>query len=106
VPRHAANAGFSWRFMPHTHAHVTLRYVGERPYDADETNQFGRRMPSYTVVDAKITHEQGNWSFNAGVRNLFNEKYYTYGVFTGFPTFAALPAPERSFFVAAQHTFR
>jgi iron complex outermembrane receptor protein len=106
VPRHAANAGFSWRFMPRTQAHAALRYVGERPYDADETNQFGRRMPSYTVVDAKITHEQGNWSFNAGVRNLFNEKYYTYGVFTGFPTFAALPAPERSFFVAAQHTFR
>ncbi|MGZ5178775.1 MAG: hypothetical protein ACXWCW_32035, partial [Burkholderiales bacterium] len=61
---------------------------------------------SYTVVDTKLTHEQRDWSFNAGVRNLFNEKYYTYGVFTGFPTFAALPAPERSFFVSAQYTVR
>ncbi|MGZ5227200.1 MAG: TonB-dependent receptor [Burkholderiales bacterium] len=106
VPRHAANAGVSWRFMPQTQAHVVVRYVGDRPYDADETNQFGRRMPSYTVVDTKLTHEQRDWSFNAGVRNLFNEKYYTYGVFTGFPTFAALPAPERSFFVSAQYTVR
>jgi iron complex outermembrane receptor protein len=106
VPRHAANAGVSWRFMPQTQAHVVVRYVGDRPYDSDETNQFGRRMPSYTVVDTKLTHEQRDWSFNAGVRNLFNEKYYTYGVFTGFPTFAALPAPERSFFVSAQYTVR
>jgi iron complex outermembrane receptor protein len=106
VPRHAANAGVSWRFMPQTQAHVVVRYVGDRPYDADETNQFGRRMPSYTVVDTKVTHERRDWSFNAGVRNLFNEKYYTYGVFTGFPTFAALPAPERSFFISAQYTVR
>jgi outer membrane receptor protein involved in Fe transport len=63
-------------------------------------------MPSYTVVDAKLTHEDGAWTFNAGVRNLLNEKYYTYGVYTGFPTFAALPASERAFFVSAQHIFR
>jgi iron complex outermembrane receptor protein len=106
VPRHAANAGVSWRFMPRTRVDAVVRYVGERPYDADETNQFGRRMPAYTVVDTKLTHEQGNWILNGGVRNLFNEKYYTYAVYTGFPTFAALPAPERSFFVSAQHTFR
>jgi hypothetical protein len=40
------------------------------------------------------------------VRNLFGEKYFSYGVFTGFPTFAALPAPERSVFFTAQYTFR
>lgn len=106
VPRHAANAGASWLFMPRTRANAVIRYVGERPFDADETNTFGRKMPSYTVVDAKVTHENGDWLFNAGVRNLFDEKYYSYGVFTGFPTFAALPAPERAFFFSAQYTFR
>ena len=43
VPRHAANFGVSWRLMPRTQLHTILRYVGERPYDADETNRFGRR---------------------------------------------------------------
>ena len=43
---------------------------------------------------------------SGGVRNLFDEKYYSYGVFTGFPTFAALPAPERAWFFSAQYTFR
>ena len=106
VPRHAANAGVTWRFMPRTRAHAVVQYVGERPFDADETNTFGRKMPSYTVVDVKITHEERDWRFGAGVRNLFDEKYFSYGVFTGFPTFAALPAPERAVFVTAEYNFR
>ncbi|MGZ8154273.1 MAG: TonB-dependent receptor [Burkholderiales bacterium] len=106
VPRHATNAGITWRLMPRTQAHAVVRYVGRRPFDADETNTFGRRMPSHTVVDTKVTHEHGDWLFDAGVRNLFDEKYYTYAVFTGFPTFAALPAPQRAFFFSAQYRFR
>ena len=106
VPRHAANAGVTWRFMPRTQAHTVVRYVGERPYDADETDTFGRKMPSYTVVDAKLTHVSRDWLLTAGIRNLFDEKYYSYGVFTGFPTFAALPAPERALFFSAQYNFR
>ena len=106
VPRHAANAGLAWKFLPRTQASAVARYVGKRHFDADETNTFGRLMPSYTVVDAKVVHETGNWLLQAGVRNLFDRQYYSYGVFTGFPTFAALPAPERSFFAMAQYTFR
>ena len=106
VPRHAANAGLSWRFLERTTASAVARYVGKSRFDADETNTFGRSMPSYTVVDAKLMHEHRDWIFHAGVRNLLNERYATYGVFTGFPTFAALPAPERSFFASAQYTFR
>jgi iron complex outermembrane recepter protein len=102
VPRHAANAGVSWRLLPRTAAHAVVRYVGKRPYDADEANTFGRRMPSHTVFDTKLTHEHGPWLLTAAVRNLFNEKYYSYGVFTGLPTFSALPAPERAFFVSAE----
>jgi iron complex outermembrane receptor protein len=109
VPRHAANLGFGWEFMPRTRLDAAARYVGEQVFDADETNTFGRRMPSYTVVDLKLAHAtqaSGGWLFAATVKNLFNEKYFTYGVFTGFPTYAALPAPERSLFVSAQYAFR
>jgi len=106
VPRHAANFGVSWRVMPRTQLHAVLRYVGQRPYDADETNRFGRRMPAYKVIDGKLTHESGHWIFNAGVLNLLNEKYYTDAVFTSFPTFAGLPAPERALFASAQYAFR
>jgi iron complex outermembrane receptor protein len=106
VPRHAANAGISWRFLARTRASTVVRYVGTQRFDADETNTFGQRIPSYLVVDGKLSHEYGDWLFSAGVRNLFNERYFSYGVFTGFPTFAALPAPQRSFFASARYTFR
>jgi outer membrane receptor protein involved in Fe transport len=58
------------------------------------------------VVDLKLSYDQSDWRFAAGVQNLFNEHYFSYGVFTGFPTYAALPAPERMVFVTARHTFR
>jgi iron complex outermembrane receptor protein len=106
VPRHAANVGVGWEFAPRTRLDAALRYVGEQVFDADETNTFGRRMPSYTVVDLKLAHATRDWRFTATVKNLFNEHYFTYGVFTGFPTYAALPAAERSIFVSAQYTFK
>lgn len=106
VPRHALNAGVGWAFGPRTRLDAVLRYVGEQVFDGDESNAFGRKIPAYTVVDLKLAHEAGGWLLNAGVRNLFNEKYFSYGVFTGFPTFSALPAPERAVFVSAQHTFK
>ena len=52
----------------------------------------------------KLTHETRGWLFSASVKNLFNEKYFSYGIFTGFPTFSAYPAPERSFFGSVQYT--
>jgi outer membrane receptor protein involved in Fe transport len=68
-------------------------------------------MPSYTVVDAKLTHDARRWRFEAGVRNLFARQYYSYGVFftdffTGTSTFAALPAPERSLFASVRYTLQ
>lgn len=106
VPKHAFNVGAGRRFAQRTRLDAVLRYVGEQVFDGDETNTFGRKMPAYTVVDVKLSHEAGGWRVDGGVRNLFNEKYFTYGVFTGFPTYAALPAPERAFFVTAQYAFR
>ncbi|MBI3044402.1 MAG: TonB-dependent receptor [Betaproteobacteria bacterium] len=106
VPRHAANGGVGWAFAAGSRLDVSLRYVGEQTFDADETNTFGRKMPAYTVVDLKLTQATGGWLLAAGVKNLFNEKYFSYGVFTGFPTYAALPAPERSVFVSARYQFK
>jgi len=106
VPRHAVNTGAGWTFAPRTRIDAVLRYVGEQAFDGDETNTFGRKIPAYAVVDLKLAREAGEWLLGAGISNLFNEKYFSYGVYTGFPTFSALPAPERTMFVSAQYTFR
>jgi iron complex outermembrane recepter protein len=107
VPRHAANAGAGWAFAPRARAGIVASYVGEQVFDGDETDTFGRKMPSYTVIDLKLTYESRAWLLGAGVKNLFNEKYFNYGVFDSFtPTFFAYPQPERSIFATAQYTFR
>ncbi len=106
VPRHAVKFGATWEIMPRTRLNALATYTGEQVYDGDETNTFGRKMPAYTLVDIKLSNETGGWLLSAGVKNLLNQKYFSYGVFTGFPTFSAYPAPERSFFASAQYAFR
>jgi iron complex outermembrane receptor protein len=106
VPHTMANFGMSWEFMPRTRVNAVANYVGQQRFDSDETNTFNAKMPGYTLVDLKLTHEYRGWSFNTGVKNLFNEKYFTYGVVTGFPTFNAYPASERAVFASAQYDFR
>jgi iron complex outermembrane recepter protein len=107
VPRHAGNAGAGWAFAPRARGDIVVSYVGEQVFDGDETNTFGRKMPSYTVVDLKLTYESGGWLLGAGVKNLLNEKYLNYAVFDSFtPTFFGYPQPERSIFATAQYTFR
>lgn len=106
VPRHAASLGAGWKFMPRARVDVALRYTGEQRYDGDELNAFNQKMPAYTVVDLKLAYDRADWRLTAGIQNLFNERYFSYGVFTGFPTYAALPAPERVLYVTARYTFK
>ncbi len=106
VPRHSANLGAAWEFMPRTRLNANVNYVGEQMFDNDETNTFGRKMPSYTLVDLKLVNETRGWQLSAAVKNLFNQQYFSYGLFTGFPTFIAYPAPGRSYLVSAQYAFK
>ena len=106
VPRQLANLGAAWEFMPRTRLIGQASYVGPQVFDGDETSTFGRKMPSYTLVDAKVVNETKGWLLSAGVKNLLNQKYFSYGLFTGFPTFIAYPAPERAFFATVQYTYR
>ncbi len=106
VPRHAASLGAGWKFMSRARVDAVLRYTGEQRYDGDELNTFNQKMPAYTVVDLKLAYDQADWRVTAGIQNLFNEHYFSYGVFTGFPTYSALPAPERVLYVTARYTFR
>ena len=106
VPRHSLYAGARWSLAGGARADFDLRSFDESVFDADEANTFGRRIPGYTVADLRLRVQSGNWRFNAGVLNLFDRKYLDYGVVTGLPTYAGIPAPERTAFVSAQFSFR
>ncbi|MGH8616151.1 MAG: TonB-dependent receptor [Burkholderiales bacterium] len=106
VPRNAANASITWRALDRLRLSGQVSYVGQQRFDSDETNTFNQMMPAYTVVDLKAVYEIKTWLLTAGIKNLFDEKYFSYGVFTGFPTFSAYPSPQRNFFMTAQYAFR
>jgi iron complex outermembrane receptor protein len=108
VPRNAIKLGATWEFMPRTRLNALATYTGEQRFDGDEANTFARKMPSYVLVDLKLSHETGGWLLGAGVRNLLNEKYISYGNFTTFAptTFTGYPQPERTFFASAQYSFK
>ena len=107
VPRHLANVGIDWSIRERTRLNVAANYVGSQLYDGDELNAFGREMPAYWTVDLGIFHTQDAWTFGASVRNLLDEKYYTYALAITSPTntFVAYPAPERHFLVSVQYRF-
>ncbi len=105
APRHTLNAGARWALSGNARVDFDVHSVGSSVFDADETNTFGREIPAYTVADLKLSMRSGGWLINAGVRNLFNEKYLSYGVVTGRPTYSAVPAEERRLFVSAQYAF-
>ena len=94
VPEQLVTAGVSWSFLPKSRFSFNVRYVGEQRYDNDQANTFPREMPAYTVADLKLEQRVARWDFAIEVRNLFNEKYFSYGT-ANFATnsYSALPAP-------------
>ena len=106
VPHHMGNAGIEWSVAERTRLNAFANYVETQA--GDESNTFGRMMPSYWTADLGILHTVDAWTFGATIRNVFDEKYYTYALaIAGSPsTFVAYPAPERNFLVSAQVPIR
>ncbi len=100
VPEVIATAGASWSFSERSRLNLNARHVGRQRYDNDAANLF-RRQPAYGLVDLKLEHRVQRVTAALEVRNLFDEKYYSYGVvnFTG-TSFSAYPQPERAAFLS------
>lgn len=108
VPRQSASAGFSWQPGGGHQLSLLANHVGNQLFDNDQTNDFGKAIPSYTTVDAKWQYQTGSWKYALAVNNLFDEKYYTYAVrSTATPgKFNAYPMPERNVWLTAEYRFK
>ena len=61
-------------------------------------------MPDYTITDIKVSHEIGPWRLAAGINNLFDKEYYSYGIVNGtFTSFNAYPEDRRNGYVSAEY---
>jgi len=109
VPRVLANLRATWRASSRTQITGSYRYVGHQRYDNDQANQFARLMPAYGVADLKLVYSIRDWRLAAGVANLFDKKYFSYGIINNFncgtPS-CVYPEQGRSVNASAQYTFR
>lgn len=105
VPKNRIGLNLGWQMLDATRLGFNLTYVGDQRYDNDQPNRY-RKMPNYAIADIKLTHDIGAWRLAAGINNLFDKKYYSYGIIrTDFSTFDAYPEDERNAYLSAEYRF-
>jgi iron complex outermembrane receptor protein len=104
VPEHKLNAAIAWEASAKTRVSGALAYVSSQFMDNDEPNTLGTKIPSYTVVDLKATHDLGRVRVGLTINNLFDEKYYNYAVRSAFiaDRYAVYPLPGRTVALSAE----
>ncbi len=106
VPQDKVTAFANWAISERVFLTVTLRYVSDQFMDNDETNDFGTKIPAYSVVDLKYSHQLDGWRLGLIVNNLLDEKYYNYAVRSlTSDAFNAYPLPERTVTAFAEYRF-
>lgn len=96
VPKHRLGAALGWQAAPATRWTFAINHVGSQRYDNDQANRF-HDMPTYTIADIKISHDIGRVHLAAGINNLFDKAFYSYGVVNGaFTSFNAYPEDRRN----------
>ncbi len=107
VPRNTASATATWKWSPATRYTASISYTGDKYFDNDQANDFGRKIPSYATVDLQASHLYQSYRFAAKVGNLFAEKAYDYGASsTTTPgVYNAYPLPERTLLFTVSKEF-
>ena len=105
VPAHKFNLNLTHFFTDFLSGGFTFNYMSSRRFINDEANRWPSLKQAFTV-DAKLTFEKSDYKISGGINNLFNEKYYEYGVCNS--TSGAVnyyPAIGRSFFLRVSKKF-
>jgi iron complex outermembrane receptor protein len=108
VPNLLASLRAGWEFLPGARIAAIYTYVGKQRYDNDQANRF-EYMPSFGLADVRLSYQWREWRFAAAAINLFDERYYNYGIVNN-PvtptTFSAYPQAGRTYFASVEYRFR
>jgi iron complex outermembrane receptor protein len=110
IPKNRFSAGVNVKLSEHFTFYFDGLFVDEQVFQGDEANAFDK-LDDYTVFNAKLTFEKGDFTAYVAVRNIFDRDYETRGIiatdpFAGFaqvPFFT--PAPPASVTVGARYIF-
>ncbi|MCC6472763.1 MAG: TonB-dependent receptor [Burkholderiales bacterium] len=109
VPRVLAGLRLAWRIADATQVSANVTHVGRQRYDNDQDNRFPASMPAYTLVDLKAGQTRGGWRLSAGINNVFDRKYYSYGIVGNFncaTPVCAYPQAGRTMYVSAERSLQ
>ena len=109
VPRVLAELQAAWRLAPRTQLVASARYVGRQRYDNDQANAYPGLMPDYALADLKLSHSVGGWRLSAALDNIFDKRYYSYGIVGSFgcaTAVCAYPQAGRTWFLSAERALR
>jgi iron complex outermembrane receptor protein len=109
VPRSIATLRLTWKTAAKTRVSGMLSYTGGQRYDNDQANAYARTMPVYGIADVKLVHETGGWILSAIAANLFDKRYYSYGIVDSFgcaTRVCVYPQAGRTLFASAEYRFR
>jgi iron complex outermembrane receptor protein len=98
VSRWTGTGGVSWNVWDKLAVFdADVRYVGDRRFDNDQAN-VQPMIPSHTLVDLRIGGEAGWARYSLAVQNLFDYKYFDYGIASTFTygSYNAYPMPGRT----------
>jgi iron complex outermembrane recepter protein len=104
VPEHKLNLGFAWDLGAHMQLSGALAAVSSQYMDNDEPNDFGTKIPAYTILDLKLTREFRWGRLAATINDLLDEQYYTYAVRSNFvpDRYNVYPLPARTLSLVAE----
>jgi len=105
VPQHKFNLSLAHLFTEFLSGAVTLNYMSSRRFINDEANKWPSLKQAFTV-DLKMGFQKNDYQITGGINNLFNGKFYEYGVcnaVTGAVNY--YPAPGRNFFIRVSKKF-
>jgi len=98
VSRWTGGGGVSWDIWGKLAVFdADVRYTGERRFDNDQAN-FQPMIPSHTLVDLRIGGEAGWARYSLAAQNLFDERYFDYGIASTstYNSYNAYPMPGRT----------
>lgn len=101
-----ATAGVTWNiYQRYLVFDATARYWSKRRFDNDQPNM-QPLIPANATVDLKLSGEYQRLFWSVTVNNLFDVKYYDYGIASAFTpgVFNAYPLPGRTFLLKAGFT--
>ncbi len=107
VPNHTASVSVNWDINSTFTLTSIWRYVGEKRFDNDQSNNFGQEIPDYDMLDLKLKGDYHAWAVDLSFNNLLDEEAFDYAIrsTTTAGTYNAQPLPERNITISISYNF-